>query len=147
MCLLCPAIQGLIKKKKNLGTWESILFSDYKLLCICWSALCSGHFFFLTCSTAQITKQRDKKIFWNLCLLCCKLSSHMEHKSQGLKYEPELCCFAFSLSILSMCLFNHCWNGVFIAKRDCVCMHVCVYVCVYVSGGGTKIIRSNILCY
>lgn len=72
------------KKEENkliLEPEESILFTDYKLLSVCWSALCSGYLFFLTCLDAQITKQKDKKIFQNLCLLCCKLSNHTEHKN------------------------------------------------------------------
>lgn len=62
-CVLWPAKQSLKKKKKKiiLEPEESILFIDYKLLSICWSAFCSGYLFFLTCLTAQITKQRDRK--------------------------------------------------------------------------------------
>ena len=49
------------KKKIILEPEESILFTDYKFLSICWSAFCSGYLFFLTCLAAQITKQRDEK--------------------------------------------------------------------------------------
>lgn len=77
-----PCNTGFNKeKKKNLGTGGKY---SLQWLQIAMYLLVSSLFWLLILSNMlDCTKQRDLKVFWNLCLLCCKLSSHMEHKGPG----------------------------------------------------------------